>query len=202
MQSLAHSDAAAASTIAAAPAAAAAVNADARADRLRYNFLSCLILTAQNGFGQDVEPFLALSWETWGEEQLWDAVKDLPHGALKRWEADGSPMWERDAHGAIVRDEDGKPVQAVDPFGMKRTRVMYAAKTGDVGRLRWLLARGARLELKDWAGRTALYWASREGRVETVRELLARGAAVEFVGPREFFAALFPFLSLFPGPPG
>ncbi len=37
--------------------------------------------------------------------------------------------------------------------------------------LRWLLARGARLELKDWEGRTALYWASWEGRAETVREL-------------------------------
>jgi hypothetical protein len=53
--------------------------AAARADALRYNFLSCLILAAQNGFGQDVEPFLALSKETWGEEQLWAAVKDLPH---------------------------------------------------------------------------------------------------------------------------
>ena len=74
-------------------AAAAAADADARAERLRYNFISCLILAAQNGFGQDVEPFLALSRETWGEEQLWAAVKDLPHGARKRKEADGSPMW-------------------------------------------------------------------------------------------------------------
>jgi predicted NBD/HSP70 family sugar kinase len=60
----------------------AAADAAARADALRYNFISCLILTAQNGFGQDVEPFLALCKETWGEEQLWAAVKDLPHGAL------------------------------------------------------------------------------------------------------------------------
>jgi hypothetical protein len=51
------------------------------AEALRYNFISCLILTAQNGFGQDVEPFLALSRETWGEEILFDAVKDLP----QRW---------------------------------------------------------------------------------------------------------------------
>ena len=29
-----------------------------RRERLRHNFLSCLILAAQNGFGQDVEPCL------------------------------------------------------------------------------------------------------------------------------------------------
>ena len=140
MQSSAHLEAAATSAAAAAAASASA----ARADALRYNFISCLILTAQNGFGQDVEPFLALSRETWGEEQLWAAVKDLPHGALKRKKADGSPMWERDAHGAIVTDKGGKRVQAVDPFGAKRTRVMYAAQAGKVARLQWLIARGAR----------------------------------------------------------
>jgi hypothetical protein len=65
-------------------AAVAAAEAAARADALRHNFISCLILTAQNGFGRDVEPFLALSRETWGEEILFDAVKDLPHGALRK----------------------------------------------------------------------------------------------------------------------
>ena len=146
--------------------AGAAEDAAARADALRYNFLSCLFLTAQNGFGQDVEPFLALSRETWGEEQLWDAVKDLPHGCVRR---------------------EGPALQhAAEPFGFERgpfsagrTHVMYAAQAGAVARLRWLIARGARLELKDWMGRTALYWASREGRVEAVRELLARGAMVD-----------------------
>ena len=49
-----------------------------------HNFVSALILTAQNGFGRDVEPFLALSRETWDEEILWDAVNDLP-----------SPRWGR-----------------------------------------------------------------------------------------------------------
>ena len=48
-----------------------------------------------------------------------------------------------------------------------------------VARLRWLLARGARLELKDWTGRTALHWASQEGRAETARELLLQGSALE-----------------------
>jgi hypothetical protein len=145
--------------------AAASADAAARAERLRYNFLSCLFLAAQNGFGQDVEPFLALCRETWGEEQLWAAVKDLPHGC--------------------ARQEGPARQYAEEPFGFElgpfsagRTHVMYAAQAGDAARLRWLIARGARLELKDWKGRTALLWASEEGRVEAVRELLARGAAV------------------------
>ncbi len=132
---------------------------------LRYNFLSCLILTAQNGFGQDVEPFLALCRETWGEEQLWAAVKDLPHGTLRR--EGPARRWLPDFG------------REAGPFSMARTHLMYVAQAGDVARLRWLLARGAKLELKDWKGWTALHWASAEGRAETVRELLARGAAVD-----------------------
>jgi hypothetical protein len=144
----------------------------------RHNFISALICTAENGYGRDVEPFLALCRETWGEERLWDAVKDLPHGPVKLKKPDGTPLWELDEKGVKVR-KDGKRMQAIDPYGQKRTRLMYAAQAGDVARLRWLIARGARLELKDWKGRTALYWASRAGRVEVVRELLARGAAVD-----------------------
>ena len=94
---------------------------------------------------------------------------------FSRWHSGTRPPH---GHGAIVTDKGGKRVQAVDPFGAKRTRVMYAAQAGKVARLQWLIARGARLELKDWEGRTALWWAIREGRVEAVRELLARGAAV------------------------
>ena len=55
--------------------------AQAQAD-LRFNFISALICTAQNGFARDADPFVALCSETWGEEQLWDALKDLPHGPL------------------------------------------------------------------------------------------------------------------------
>jgi ankyrin repeat protein len=118
------------------------------------NFLSSLIITAQNGFCRDVEPFLALCHETWDEEILWDAVKDLPHGPTR----------------------SGK---AVDPFGKRRTRLMFTAAAGDAERLRWLIARGARLEQRDWLGRTALYFSAAEGQLDAARELLARGAAVD-----------------------
>ena len=159
----------------------AAAAAAARVEARRHNFISCLILAAQNGFGRDVEPFLALCHETWGEEVLWDAVKDLPHGKLALeldaqrsgaghvWQQSASGGWEIAKHALNV---------AADPFGKKRTRLMYVAQAGNVARLRWLLARGARLELKDWKGRSALYWACFAGRVDTARELLARGAAV------------------------
>jgi ankyrin repeat protein len=151
----------------ASPANAAAAPAEdaARADALRHNFLSCLILSAQNGFGQDVEPFLALSWETWGEEQLWAAVKDLPHGRVRQ---EGPARQFYRTFGCEL-----------GPFSAGRTHVMYAAQAGLAARLQWLIARGARLELKDWMGRTALFWASQEGRMEAARELLARGAAVD-----------------------
>ena len=107
-----------------------------------HNFISALIFAAQNGFGHDVEPFLALSHETWDEEILFDAVKDLPHGV------------------------------------QQRTRLMHAAKVGDVARLRWLLARGARVDRRDWEGRTALYWACSEGRAGAAAALLQHGAGV------------------------
>ena len=89
----------------------------ARKEALRHNCISCLILAAQNGFGRDVEPFLALSRETWEEEILFDAVKDLPHGALQKEDADGRPMFERDARGEQLLAADGKPIPVVDPFG-------------------------------------------------------------------------------------
>jgi hypothetical protein len=115
----------------AASEAALASEREARAKEKRaHNFLSALIVTAQNGFGRDVEPFLALCRETWGEEVLWDAVKDLPHGALNLKDEEGEPLHERDDDGDTVRGEDGEPVQAMDPYGMKRTRLMYAAKAG------------------------------------------------------------------------
>jgi ankyrin repeat protein len=107
---------------------------------LRHKFISAFIVAGQNGFGYDLDPFLALSHETWDEEQLWDAVKDLPHGPLLR------------------------------------TRLMFAAQSGDERRLRWLLARGARLDTADARGRTALWWAASAGRARAVAELLRRGA--------------------------
>jgi hypothetical protein len=162
----------------AAAAASEAAAALARVEARRFNFISCLILTAQNGFGRDVDPFV-LCRETWGEEILFDALKDLPHGRARQ-------------EGPAVQGATESFGFDHGPFSARRTRVMHAAQAGNVARLRWLLARGARLELQDWSGRTALMWASWMGRLGAVRELLTWGAAVDAAendGATPLFAA-------------
>ena len=104
---------------------------------------------------------MGLCRETWGEEALFDALKDLPHGRLRL----------RSAEEAAAQ---GLP--EFDPYGMGRTRLMYAAQEGNKTRVEWLLKRGARLEQKDTDGCTALFFASEVGAVDMVRALRALGA--------------------------
>ena len=54
----------------------------------------------------------------------------------------------------------------------KRTRLMYAARTGDSERFNWLLARGANPHLVDHKGFSALHHAAFYGHTEIVRRLL------------------------------
>jgi ankyrin repeat protein len=61
----------------------------------------------------------------------------------------------------------------------RRTRLMHAARTGNLERARFLLARGARLEHKNMVGWTALHWAAMRGRLSVLHQLLApEGRAV------------------------
>ena len=55
---------------------------------------------------------------------------------------------------------------------------MNAATDGDVDRTKWLIARGAPLELKDGSGCTALFYAACLGRHNTLAILLDAGANV------------------------
>ena len=71
-----------------------------------------------------------------------------------------------------------------------RTRLMHAAFRGDKARVRWLLARGARLELRDVHGKTALMWAAEGGSLAAVRALLGAGADVRAVALRGLGNAL------------
>ena len=60
-----------------------------------------------------------------------------------------------------------------------RTRLMYAARVGNVARARFLLDRGALLDAGNkYFGNTALMYASECGRLEVARMLLERGANV------------------------
>ena len=142
--------------------------------RLRDLFISALICTAQNGYAREVDPIVGLCKETWGEEALFDALKDLPHGPLV---VKSYRLW------SVEKCYD------FHPFGMKRTRLMYASQKGDVPRVQWLLARGARTELVDSNNCTALHWASWHGHAGVVRALIERRASVD-VHDCDFFTPL------------
>ena len=150
--------------------------------KLRQGFISALIVTAQNGYARDVDPFVGLCRETWGEEALFDALKDLPHGRKRL----------RTAEEAAAQ---GLP--EFDPYGMGRTRLMYAAHMDDLARVEWLLKRGARLELAGSDGDTALAWASFKGRIRIVQLLLDKGALVSGAShPPLYAASLFGHLDV------
>jgi ankyrin repeat protein len=81
---------------------------------------------------------------------------------------------------SLARDDELLVATRTAVYGtQKRTRLMYAARTGDVRRVTTLLRpRGTEREVDavDAEGRTALHHASASGRVEAVRLLLAKGA--------------------------
>ena len=56
---------------------------------------------------------------------------------------------------------------------------MWCAKHGNLERLLWLLARGAKVDDVTTHGTTSLLLASEAGHVDVVRELLAHGAFVD-----------------------
>jgi ankyrin repeat protein len=74
------------------------------------------------------------------------------------------PLW------GILKDEPGRS---------GRTRLMYCAKYGKTGRLRWLLKRGANPNLQDYRGYSALLYASLNAQYESVMELCRAGAKVD-----------------------
>jgi hypothetical protein len=81
---------------------------------------------------------------------------------------------------SLARDDELLVATRTAVYGtQRRTRLMYAARTGDVRRVTALLRpRGTEREVDavDAGGRTALHHASASGRVETVRLLLDKGA--------------------------
>jgi len=60
---------------------------------------------------------------------------------------------------------------------------MFAAGGGQAACASALLAGGAKVNQKDYAGSTALHWAARYGHLEAIRALLAAGAKVDQPGP-------------------
>ena len=60
----------------------------------------------------------------------------------------------------------------------KRTLLMFEAHHGRLDRVRWLLARGAPRDARDFWDRTALSFASMSGHTDTVCALIVAGAGV------------------------
>jgi ankyrin repeat protein len=76
---------------------------------------------------------------------------------------------------AIASDE--LDVNSTDAGG--RTRLSFAAETGDLVTAQLLLDKGAHLDIADHDGRTPLLWAADNGREATVRLLLDKCARIE-----------------------
>ena len=135
-----------------------------KTEKEKDNFISSLILAAQNGFGGDVDHLLGLCRETWGEEQWWGAVKDLPHGPQKR------------THLMYAAKKGDVPRQR---WLLTQGATKESLARGAFGTSKEALALKARLEQQNSGQRTALYWAVRDGSLETLRDLHRLGADLE-----------------------
>jgi ankyrin repeat protein/ubiquitin len=133
-------------------------------------FFYLLTRLAQNGYGAVALPFTSLDRTTRGDTELWAAIKDYPHTRS----AAARPLMRRGG----------------------RTRLMHAAFTGNVERLRFLLSVGADARLKDGCGATALHWALRgplSAVTEQVLGLLLKAGADPSAGlVHSYHEPLFP----------
>jgi len=76
-------------------------------------------------------------------------------------------MWTYKPLWGIIKDVRG-------PSG--RTRLMYCAEKGDVGRMEWLIRHGANADIQDYAGYTALHLAISNWQMEAAFALIVAGA--------------------------
>jgi ankyrin repeat protein len=107
-----------------------------------------------------VSPILA-------REGFWQDIKQLM--LVSRVFRSDAELWE------IIKDEPGGGERL-------RTRLMYAAMTGNRSRLIFLLRRGANIEATNQWGWSSLGFAAGHGHLPSLRELCVRGANVN-AGP-------------------
>ena len=150
-------------------------------DPLRENFICSLVACAQNGYAREANPFVGLCREVWGDEQLFDALKDLPHGPLLRTRL----MY-------AAKKDDFARVQWLLTRGARAnlgdkagwTAMHYACHHGAVQSIlallspRCTLAKVADVNARTLLGSTALHFASANNFTDIVRILVEAGADV------------------------
>ena len=150
-------------------------------DPLRENFISSLVACAQNGYAREANPFVGLCREVWGDEQLFDALKDLPHGPLLRTRLMYAAKQNDDARVQWLLTR-GARANLGDKAGW--TAMHYACHHGAVQsilallRPRCTLAKVADVNARTLIGETALHFASANNFSHIVRLLLEAGADV------------------------
>lgn len=150
-------------------------------DPLRENFISSLVACAQNGYAQEANPFVGLCREVWADEQLFDALKDLPHGPMLRTRL----MY-------AAKKNDFARVQWLLARGAHANRgdkqgwtaMHYASHYGAVQSIvallspRCKLAKPASVHTRTDVGETALHLASANNFADIVRIMVEAGADV------------------------
>lgn len=123
---------------------------------------------------------MGLCRETWGEEQLFDALKDLPHGKLGR-----TRLMYAAQKGDLPRVrwlfKRGAVLDLADHEG--RTALHFASGQNRLKMVRTLLRAGAMVDGDlgyDYTESTPLYAASAGGHADVVRQLLRYRAKVNF----------------------
>jgi hypothetical protein len=134
-----------------------------RLDRVPELFLDALFIAFQSetgraGFAYDLRWCAGLCTATWREEALWNGLVHVRRGMYKRTHL----------------------MYAAQRVDVDRARWLRGG-CGDVGRVRWLLARGAPTELADAEGVTPCMYASYSDRVDVIRALIAAGANVHAI---------------------
>jgi hypothetical protein len=122
----------------------------------RLKLTDVIGFVAQNGYAREASRCAGLNRETW---------RCIPAG-LSAADADrvrrDHPLWQ-----AIINLKQG---------ALKQTRLVWAARCGNLARVRELCDWRADIEATDCYNNTPLLHASNQGHLDVVRELLAHGA--------------------------
>ena len=145
--------------------------------RLRSLFISALVCTAQNGFAAEVDPFVGLCRETWGEEALFDALKDHPHANGRTRLMYAARVGDAARVGWLLKR--GAKLELADGDGY--TALFFACMRGDSNfdAVAVLLDAGANPNATCGGKSSPLHLIVLGNGINVVRALLSKGADIE-----------------------